>query len=350
MRKMLLIIPALAIFVFAKANPLVPPSVVLSEIAFDANNNWVLELQTFDGGPYMMIDSIQIETSTGLSLLKNIHYTTPYIIIVRNDSLTSPLNINPLGDSVQVTYFFYAYPIVTSSVVFGNCDGSRIRGTKTGESIAGVPPYFNYSRLYSLDKSPTIGIENDTTGMCCTMKGNIYDMNNELLNIPGGKFEFYYCPAGFYSKADGSYTARMYSFKNTITTLFYYTSENKGQWLNIKPIHVEGNPDSIIEMDIYLKSPLSDVELIEYGSSSVLKIYPNPAVTSSFNYEVSIPVKSAESFLELMSANGQQVGLFNLFENSGKINLPANLPAGNYTVRLFVKKKHYATEKLIISK
>jgi len=186
--------------------------------------------------------------------------------------------------------------------------------------------------------------------MCCTMKGNIYDMNNELLNIPGGKFEFYNCPASFYSKADGSYTTRLYAFKNTITTLFYYTSEYKGQWLNIEPINVEGNPDSIIEMDIYLKSPLSDVELVEYGSSSVLKIYPNPAIASSFNYEVSIPVKSAESFLELINANGQQVGRFNLDENSGKINLPANLSAGNYTVRLFVKNKHYTTEKLIISK
>ncbi|MDD2284169.1 MAG: T9SS type A sorting domain-containing protein [Paludibacter sp.] len=260
------------------------------------------------------------------------------------------MNINPLGDSIQVTYFFHAYPIVTGPVVFGNYNGSRIRGTKTGESIAGVPPYFNYSNLYSVDKSPTIGIENDTTGMCCTMKGNIYDMNNELLNIPGGKFEFYNCPASFYSKADGSYTTRLYAFKNTITTLFYYTSEYKGQWLNIEPINVEGNPDSIIEMDIYLKSPLSDVELVEYGSSSVLKIYPNPAIASSFNYEVSIPVKSAESFLELINANGQQVGRFNLDENSGKINLPANLSAGNYTVRLFVKNKHYTTEKLIISK
>lgn len=349
--KLTLTILALLVFLFAEANPLIAPGAVLSEIAFDANGNWVIEFQNDSDIPFMMMDSIIIESSSGISKLKNINYTTSNIIVVRNDSLTTPLNINPNGDSIQVICFLYSHPFYDLPLIFGDFRESKIRSPRTGESIAGVPPLFSFSNLYSIDNSPTIGIENDTTGMCCTIKGNIYDMNNELLHVSGGKFEFYNCPESFYSKADGTYTTRVYSFKNTITNLFYYTSDNKGKWLDIEPIMVEGEPDSIIEMDIHLKTPFfSDIKLVEYGSASVLKIYPNPIKESSFNYDVSIPVLSSESYIELINTAGQQVAQFKLFENAGIINLPANIPVGNYTVRLFVKNRNYATEKLIISK
>lgn len=342
----------IGIFMMVGANPLVPPSVALSELAFDSNGNWIMEIQCFDGGPYMAIDSIHIESSSGSSMLTRINYTSPYIILVTNDSLNTSLDINPLGDSVLVAcYYGYPYHGFTDALVYGNKLTSRIRSPQSGESIAGVPPIYNHINLYSIDNTPTIGVENDTTGMCATLHGSIYDMNNELLNIDNGRFEFWNCVSSFYSKTDGSYTTSVYSFDNQITHLFYYTSLYKGIWVQIDTLNIVGEPDSVITRDIHLLgSLLSDFHEVELGSESIFEIYPNPIKDYSFNYKVSVPVLSSESYIELINLSGQRIAQYSINESSGKIILPSDTPGGTYVVRLFVNRKNYASSKIIVSR
>src|SRR5690606_4948485 len=151
--------------------------------------------------------------------------------------------------------------------VFGNKLTSSVRSPQPGESIAGVPPIYNHINLYSIDNTPTIGVENDAAGMCATLKGNIYDMNSELLNIDNGRFEFWNCVSTFYSKTDGSYSTSVYSFNNQITHLFYYTSLYKGMWVQIDTLNIVGEPDSVITQDIHLLgSLLSDIHEVELSS------------------------------------------------------------------------------------
>ncbi|MDD5185320.1 MAG: T9SS type A sorting domain-containing protein, partial [Paludibacter sp.] len=76
---------------------------------------------------------------------------------------------------------------------------------------------------------------------------------------------------------------------------------------------------------------------------------PNPIKDLAFMYEISIPVKSSTSYIELISSSGQKMGQFPVTENTGKINLPANTANGMYSLRLFVNNKNYATAKIIIA-
>lgn len=341
----------IGIFMMVGANPLVPPNVALSELAFDSDGNWVMEIQCFDGGPYMAIDSIQIESSSGSSTLLRINYTSPYIILISNDSLNTSLDINPLGDSIQVTYYGFLFPGFVDALVFGNKVTSRIRSPKPGESIAGVPLRFQYEGVYSIDISPSFGVENDTAGMCATLKGNIYDMNHELLNIDNAKFWFQSGAGDLYSQSDGSYTTKIYSFNNLINRLFYYSSSNKWMWVQIDTLNIVGEPDSIITRDIHLLSSIiSDIDEVELGTESIFEINPNPIKDYSFSYKVSVPVISSESFIELTNLSGQRVAVYPINESSGSVTLPSDIPGGNYVVRLFVNRKNYATSKIIVSR
>lgn len=75
---------------------------------------------------------------------------------------------------------------------------SKIRTPKTGQSIAATP-YYIYD-AYSITNLPTIGLENDTTGMLGTIKGVIYDKNGlPLVNMNHKFLEFVpNCGIGFY--------------------------------------------------------------------------------------------------------------------------------------------------------
>src|SRR5665647_493226 len=115
MKKLLLIIFALACFTISNANPLPspPPTIGLSEFGFESNGNWIIELvykNIWNDNTYMPVDSIFISTSTGRCKLKNFKFESTFgLMMVRNDSLLSNLNINPTGDSIQIEYHYIQY-------------------------------------------------------------------------------------------------------------------------------------------------------------------------------------------------------------------------------------------------
>lgn len=51
----------------------------------------------------------------------------------------------------------------------------------------------------------------------------------------------------------------------------------------------------------------------------------------------------------MISLSGQRIMQFPITENIGKINLPANITKGVYTLRLLVNNKNYGTLKIIIA-
>lgn len=65
----------------------------------------------------------------------------------------------------------------------------------------------------------------------------------------------------------------------------------------------------------------------------------------SFNYEIPIPVKSSNSYIELINLSGQRIVQFPISENSGIIILPASTINGVYTLQLIVNNKSYASVK-----
>jgi len=363
MKKLLLLMIALVCVPVLKANPIPAPApdIRLSEIAFDSNGNWVIELQyynTYNSDYEVSFDSIFISSSSGISKLKR--YKTALgggIMMVRNDSLQSNLTINPVNDSIQVKFFINPYPhttVLTTPLVYGNFVTATLRTPKADQSMAvyeapGLYSFYNYKRyttdVYSIDKSPTIGLENDTTGMMGTLHGKIYDTNNQLLTAS----DITYYGIGFYDiipKTDGTYSTRIFSYKHNIN-LIYYNSVGNKFILDIAPINVSVQPDSVVTADIHILK-ITGINELKSDPEQVIRVFPNPITELSFKYEISIPVKSANSYIELINMAGQQVARYPITEDKGKIDLPAHTANGTYTLRLFVNNKNYGASKIVI--
>jgi hypothetical protein len=354
MKKLLVITFALACFAVSKANPIIPPTpdIQLSELAFSSTGKWTIELSILSSNYYAQIDSIVLSSSTGKSRIKNIiKQGNNRLMMVTNDSLLSNLTINPNGDSIQVMYYTqYTYPIGTphlsTPVAYGNYRNSKLLSPAIGQSIALLG-------VHSIDKSPTLGLANDSTGMCGTIKGKIYDTNNQLLMNSNLKFT----GSGLYDispNADGSYSTRILSFKNHLTQFFYDTQISglpgiQHFTVDITPIDVSIKPDTIVTVDIHMQK-ITAIKVVKSDPISVIQIFPNPIRDLSFNYQISIPVKSSNSYLELISINGQKMANYPISTDKGKIDLPANITNGVYNLRLFVNNKNYSTSKILIEK
>jgi len=332
---------------FLKANPLVPPSnVAISELTFDSNGNWVIELKFF---PYIIsveqIEKIYIKSLSGTAELKHFYgdiVSQTNMLVVRNDSLASNLSINPLRDSISVSINYYTYPLYPD-LVFGDLTTSTINPLRVGQSIALIEG--NYSK----DKSPTIGMENDTIGMFGSIKGKIYDpynilpantllAGNDLYNL---KFD-----------ESGNYSARITSAKHCIDRLYYYTVNSEissGYYVKVTPVTVTTEPDTIVTVDFHIYDIVSSVESLKSNQENIFKITPNPIKESSFSYEIAIPVKSSNCYLELINLSGQVIEKHSITEDKGRVYFKDKLQAGNYTVRLFVNNKNYANSKIIIA-
>lgn len=366
MKKNLLIIFACACVTMSKANPLPtpPPMIGISEFGLDSNGNWVIELwynNISNENTHMPVDSIFISTSTGRSKLENFRFeNSSGIMIVRNDSLLSNLNINSVGDSIQLEYYYYHFietvKVLAKPAIFGNFKNATLNAPKTGESIASYFVFSDYTRynygpyyenIFSIDKSSNLGIQNDSTGMCGTLKGKIYDINNQVLT----NFTLSFYTKGIFGitpSADGSYSVRVFSYKNRITQIFYNEGSNRFT-VDITPLELDVKPDTIIIADIHIQK-ITAIKEIKSDPVTTLQISPNPIKDLSFSYEISIPVKSSTSFIELINLNGQKIAQFPIAENKGKINLPANAINGMYTLQLFVNNKNYGTSKILIAR
>jgi len=355
----------LHLFIFAflsvaiiKANPLPvpPPHLELSEFTFDSQGKWVIELQYFNehqGNTEHQIDSIFISSSTGRSKLTHFKiedYTG--IIMVCNDSLTSNLNFNPEGDSIQMSYYIHSEPNLTEPIVYGNFHNASLPALKTGQSIALSSNYSSYASYgsYSIDKSPTLEVTNDSTGMCGTLNGKIYDETNLLASLPNVRF---YNPglSDFVSEANGSFTTRAYSRNHHITQILIYCGYSYYSYeyliAKINPINFAMLPDSVVTADIHITDIFLAVDEIK-SNLSVFHIYPNPSKELTLNYETFLPVKSSKSYIEILSLNGQRIAQYQITENKGKINLPSGTINGVYTFRLLMNNKTYAATKIII--
>ncbi|OJX83250.1 MAG: hypothetical protein BGP01_08195 [Paludibacter sp. 47-17] len=342
----------LLILNFLKANPLpVPNNFVLAELFFNSEGKWTIELKFVDDY-YFGTDGIYVSSISGQSELKQLNDDAIFktkIVTITNDSLKSDLLINPLGDSVFV-YCQSAYPII-HPLVFGNRVTASVRAPQVSESIALYSFDFqdDFAFDYSIDKSPSLGNENDSTGMCGTIRGKIYDPYNLL---PANAWLAGNGIINFKPDANGDYCARITSSKHNIDKLYYFIPESgisSGYYVKVLPVVVTTEPDTIVNVDLHIYDIVSSVESIKSNQENIFNITPNPIIESSFHYEITIPVKSSNSYIELFNISGQMVERHYITESSGKINLKQQLTAGNYTVKLFVNNKNYANSKIIVA-
>jgi len=88
---------------FTKANPVMPHPLVITELHFDNNGNWLIELKNsfINNIGYSDLNNVRITTSTGSYYFKpGINLTPNQLFLINNDSLILPLTINRNNDFI----------------------------------------------------------------------------------------------------------------------------------------------------------------------------------------------------------------------------------------------------------
>jgi hypothetical protein len=351
MKKLMFVVVLLFSLSTINANPIVPPSVAISELIFDAEGNWILELQGFEMNSWMPFDSIFIQSSTGKAKLKRFQFDgISNVLMVRKDSLDKDINIRQQGDSLILLCYSYGHYFndYAPPFVFGDKYSALVASPRSTQSIAGVPG-FQFSFDYSIDKSPTMGYPNDTTGMCGTLTGQLYDVNNQL--IPSNDYTFYGSDGWQLNyNQSGIYQVRVLSKTIKLNSLQVYHKPTK-KWANvpIDPVRVEVQPDSQLTYNLHLQKDLLTA-LNEVGelSDQLLSFFPNPVSDRILRYSVVLPVRSSDSYLEVIGSNGQLVLKQSISDQQGLLHLPATLAAGAYFIRLQMNNRYYSPTKILV--
>lgn len=337
-------------------NPVVLPQAFISELKFDVNNNWILEITFGFSKPYLRqeFDSICIETSNGFSRLKleNIKDSTN-LFVITSDSLVTPLVINRDGDRIKL--YSYLSPgalgeLTKDSLVFGDYPDSYFDYLPEDYSIARIKYWMGFAK----DKSPTLGIENDTIGTCGTLSGFIYDKNNTL--VTSGNFildnPIYINPTGVFTT---SVFARRVVFR--FMTNNYEPGHFQGVFMDTIKLNI--NPDSLYINDIHILTDfIVGVEEKQIENTSLIRItnYPNP-FNSTTNFIITIPneLKSQPKEINIYNSTGEKIFSINSSEKltaswDGKDMMGKPVSTGIYYYQLVIGGKTHNTGKMILLK
>ncbi|GHU73042.1 hypothetical protein FACS189413_17000 [Bacteroidia bacterium] len=237
-------------------------------------------------------------------------------------------------------------------MIFGNYAGATVGSPNENESIV-----FIHKNQYSIDKTPTIGEPNDDAGTFEPVRFEILypdyapmtkpsvllsDSNDrfsvKLTKESDGHYvgNFYYC----YYSFDRLYVKRQ-EREPTYREYWHFHSSPLILPVNWRNLWV-GEWEIRIGLDQFVNIAPIEIEEI------LFKIFPNPVKDKIFDYQTELPVKSANSVIQITGVNGQTIAQYPISENKGKITLSPEIARGVYNVSLIINKKNYASSKIIV--
>jgi hypothetical protein len=338
------------------SNPIALPQAFISELKFEENNRWLLEISFRFSTLYLksQFDSICIATSNGFSRLRldNIKDSTN-LFVITSDSLMSPLSINNEGDYVKL-YSFLSIPYsgfhLIDSLQFGNYPGSIIDSLPMGYSITRLS-----WGIFVKDMNPTIGLPNDTIGTCGILKGHLYNKNDSL--ITKGNFIL---DNPIILQNDGAYFTNIYSrnivFQRIENNFQLYTF----QYVNIDTLELNINPGCSYEKDIHFLNDyiIDGVDKINQTSNYGISIinYPNPFNSSTY---IAITIPSSQKYkqkqINIYNILGQKINSIALSNQSsvqwnGKNFSGKAAATGIYYYQLVLDNRIYKSGSMILLK
>jgi hypothetical protein len=322
------------------ANPIGEPTISISELYFDDSDNWKLELGYIDiMQNRVAIDSIFLySTSDTVKLPKYNFVGSEGVFVITKDSLGSDFIIKRYADTVNVVYYSRGDGI-SSKLIFGNIPGASINYPRKGQSICAVG-----EQSFAKDNSPTIGLVNDTLGVCGTLKGIVYDKYLKPVQRCTFWLDF-----NFETSENGEYVSRVYSKPSQFKELYCY---KKGQQYPFQTIHITEmkyvmEPDSMIEMNIYLLDTIISGIDESYYDKSPVQIFPNKASANScLNVIVDLPVITSNIWLEMVDINGMLIKKEKIRQKNNLIDAPWH--EGLYLLNVSIDNQVISSKKIVI--
>jgi hypothetical protein len=376
-KKILIFILIFEVHSFLLSNPIDDtPFTCFSELVFDDNNIWTMELLFPFGNPADGIDSVIIESSESRAKLKNIFPEIDFsLIVINSDSLSNPLTINRNGDTIRIyTYSnLFSQQVRISGIIFGYCPGADVGQPMSGYSIYRIGSEYFENGWYvdCLTKNPSLGFLNSVDGQYGTMQGKIYEKDGKLINklgllVPVG-YPYLVLESQLIIDSSGTYTTMIFNKIYKPGLLNAYAAEwpawnitIKIDSFELKDIH----PDTLVIQDIHLREGCSfcqvmdAVEREEYLQVSELTLinYPNP-FNSSTNFFVKIPdrLKDKPGQIEVYNINGQLIRTIPVKGSGtvkwdGKNMTGSTMPSGIYYYRLNIDKHVMKNGSMILLK
>lgn len=353
-----------------KANPITCPPAI-SEFYLIDNSHWFLELVFVKNGCYKptTLDGCKIATSTGIVAFKNgITITPDSILVLTQDNLSAPLEINRAGDFISISN---SSGTQMTTLRFGLISNSFISAPKQGQSIVNyltgcwrqLESKFDIQYHTVKENHPTIGrlafsLFNTSLG---TFTGIIYDKaHHPVPGIHVGN-SFYYIPVNvcenFFKStitdADGKFSIPQYSGNYPVSVFFDPLRVLCSSFVTIEP-------DSTTYYECEIDTTVSSIDKIVPEENINLTAFPNPSggeITLSFAF--SSNKKYANAVINVFSAAGELIcSLPVIIANSQKryavkwdgLHLNKPVSAGIYYCSLELDGQKVATTKISIVK
>jgi hypothetical protein len=256
--------------------------------------------------------------------------------VLTNDSLNINFIINPLGDSITVVSYSLDDKSFEDVLIFGDLQGASINAPTSGQSIS------RYGSAYVKDKSQSIGEPNDTTGMCGTIKGIIYNKDSKPVQNKTFTFDF-----NFETSENGAFSARVLSKPSTYNRIRYKTGPNSTRSVSIDEIFYVMEPDDVVELDIYLLDVLTGINDPALENAPI-NIYPNPvSVNEQLKVRIELPVTTSNIWVEIEDLNGKLIRKEKVSRTESFIETPSR--SGLYIISVLLDSKIISSERIVVN-
>jgi hypothetical protein len=348
MKKLLLAFILVVAFQISQANIFIPPGAEISELLWDENGDWQLEISYYSiGAEGVLYDSVVISTNNfryklSLPLLDSF---TQGLIVLNKTIVGDSLDILQEGDSIYLQTYAeeWAFNSPIHQLVFGNYTNANIPKPNAGESIISVE---GFSRRFVISPNPTLGESNTLVGVVGTISGKIVDAeNNPVFANPSFGLDF-----SFKLDASGNYSTKLLKGDRKYSKIafdVYY--EDYFLWYTIEPIELTIEPDQTYEnIDIKITDP-TFVGIEDQTVKKQFNIYPNP---TSNQLTIESQTENSLELVEIIIYNmaGKKVAKYK--KNNGKIisiNLNNKLISGLYLVEIWEQGQLKHSERLVIN-
>lgn len=342
MKKIYTLIFSLLLGFGVYANPIALPNFMISELYFDHSDNWKLELVNYavDQTEYS-VDSVYIySTSDTVKLPLYEFMDNAGVFVYTKDSLSHDFVIKRYADTLTVVSSVMGLAI-EDRLMYGNFSNSPINYPREGQSIC------RYGRHFVKDNSPTIGVLNDTIGICGTLKGIMYDKYSGTVD----NRSFYIDNLIFETLSNGEFEARVLAKPTVFNSIIYqwiYQGTIFGKSASLTEISYVMEPDSVIEMDIHLKDTLASGINDNLIENAPIQFYPNPiAKNEILNIHIDLPIFTSDIFIEIIDLNGKLIRKEKINQYASTINVPSK--GGFYIVRAWLDSQIISSKKILVN-
>ncbi len=364
MKKLLIIIILFFGVSFAKANPIIVPTILITEIYFDNNDKWTMELYICTNS-YSNLDSFKLCSSSGEALFragKIINYKD--VILITQDSLQSSLIINRYSDNLQIKECFMgSWSNTYNPFAFGN---SSVSFPRIGQSLEYITypkdTIYNYfgNHFYAKSKITSFGTFPSNNSFNClgNISGHIYDVNNNL--ITGNSVFIYLYAPWVTNPIDTIFVDNNGYFSKNMPACYYsFNVRNKYTNSSITYQNISLEPDSIINYDFHLNISFNGIKENLIKNSYSISNYPNPFKNNT-TIEIKLEkiTKISNAILKIYNNIGEIVKIipvenYNSTTNTCTVeyrNKTQVLEAGIYYYTLEIDGKKVASNKMTIIK